>query len=275
MCCCCCCGFLNTLKFYVEATIFGLVITLCTLSSKDPFKSHIIGDISNYFKILSNTSDSAENVSIIETSLMNPSYMPENISQEYFNNSYDFIDIKYLLKEKRKLASDSFCVDMEESFKRNEGQKLSYIFDLRYQTIRKINIALIIIILSFILLTIAAIIVAIMIKKNRTNCLEILGIIISIMVFFTWIAKFVLSLLLLYFIESSDIGKYDDFLECKNVKVKFFDKFTDVDKLRKIFLAFAVLNIISESIDKANEIFELGKREDNTIKGDSKINATA
>ena len=95
------------------------------------------------------------------------------------------------------------------------------------------------------------------------------------MVFFIWIAKFVLSLLLLYFIESSDIGKYDDFLECKNVKVKFFDKFTDVDKLRKIFLAFAVLNIISESIDKANEIFELGKREDNTIKGDSKINATA
>ena len=98
----------------------------------------------------------------------------------------------------------------------------------------------------------------------------------NILIFLTEIAKFVLSLILLYYIESSDIGKYDDFLECLNVKRKFFDKFSDVDKLRKIFLVFAVLNIVSASIDKADELCEKYKREtdDKQITVDSKINAT-
>ena len=94
------------------------------------------------------------------------------------------------------------------------------------------------------------------------------------MIFWAWIAKFVLSLLLLYFIESSDIGKYDDFLDCKNVQAKFFDEFTDVDKLRKIFLAFFVLNIISESIDKAKDLFEPCTKRGKGISNDSKISAS-
>ena len=112
----------------VEVTIFGLVIALCTLSSKEPFKSHIIGDMSNYFKMSSTTSDSPENIPLSDTILINPSSLPENISQEYLNNSFDITDIKYSLKEKRQLASDSFCEDIKESFKRNEGKELSYIF---------------------------------------------------------------------------------------------------------------------------------------------------
>ena len=262
------------LKSLVEITIFGLVIALCTLSSKEPFKSHIIGDMSNYFKVPSTPSDSVENISMTDTILMNPSSIPNNISQDYLNGSNNIIDIKYLLKEKRHLVSDSFCVDMEESFKRNEGQKLSYIFNLRYQTIRKINIALIIVILSFTALNIALIILVILQEKNGNSRLEIIIIIISILIFLAWIAKFVLSLLLLYFIESSDIGKYDDFLDCKNVQAKFFDEFTDVDKLRKIFLAFFVLNIISESIDKAKDLFEPCTKRGKGISNDSKISAS-
>ena len=157
---------------------------------------------------------------------------------------------------------------MKESFKRNEGKELSYIFNLRYQTIRKINIALIVVILSYILLYIVVIIVAIILENSTNDCLAIIGLISSILLFLAWIA--VLSLLLLYYIESSDIRKYDDFLEFKNVQTKFFDKFADVDKLRKIFIVFAVLNIISESIDKAKDLFESccpGK----AINNDSKI----
>ena len=124
-----CLACFNILKFLVEVTIFGLVIALCTLSSKEPFKSHIIGDMSNYFKMPSTNSDSPENIPLSDTILINPSSLPENISQEYLNNSLnnslEIIDIKYSLKEKRQLASDSFCVDMEESFKRNEGKELS------------------------------------------------------------------------------------------------------------------------------------------------------
>ena len=160
---------------------------------------------------------------------------------------------------------------MKESFKRNEGKELSYIFNLRYQTIRKINIALIVVILSYILLYIVVIIVAILLENSANDCLIIIAVISSILIFLAWIAKFVLSLLLLYYIESSDIGKYDDFLECKNVQTKFFDKFADVDKLRKIFIAFAVLNIISESIDKAKHLFESCCPGGKAINNDSKI----
>ena len=106
--------------------------------------------MSNYFKMPSISSDSPENIPLSDTIIINPSSLPENISQEYLNNSFDITDIKYSLKEKRQLASDSFCEDMKESFKRNEGKELSYILNLKYQTIRKINIALLIIILSFI-----------------------------------------------------------------------------------------------------------------------------
>ena len=266
-----CLACFNILKFLVEVTIFGLVIALCTLSSKEPFKSHIIGDMSNYFKMSSTTSDSPENIPLSDTILINPSSLPENISQEYLNNSFDITDIKYSLKEKRQLASDSFCEDMEESFKRNEGKELSYIFNLKYQTIRKINIALIVVILSYILLYIVVVIVAIIFENSANDCLAIIGLISSILLFLAWIAKFVLSLLLLYYIESSDIRKYDDFLECKNVQTKFFDKFADVDKLRKIFIAFAVLNIISESIDKAKDLFESCCPGGKAINNDSKI----
>ena len=66
-----------------------------------------------------------------------------------------------------------------------------------------------------------------------------------------------LSLILYHIIESSDIGKYDDFLECRNVKESFFEKFEDTDKLRRSFLAFAILNIISEVLDKSKDLFKL------------------
>ena len=53
------------------------------------------------------------------------------------------------------------------------------------------------------------------------------------------------------------IGKYDDFLECRYVKDSFFEKFEDTDKLRRSFLAFAILNIISEVLDKSKDLFKL------------------
>ena len=91
---------------------------------------------------------------------------------------------------------------------------------------------------------------------------------ISTFALITWIAKFVLFLILFYFIENGDIEKYDNFLECKYVKGKYFEKFNDVNKLRKCFLAFGILNIISESLDKAVDLFELFKK---FLKNDSSI----
>lgn len=93
-------------------------------------------------------------------------------------------------------------------------------------------------------------------------------IIISILILFAYIAKFVLSLILYHFIESGDVGKYDEFLDCKNVRKEFFEQFKDIVRLRETFLAFAVLNIISESIDKAKELFEIDEKENLINLGD-------
>ena len=54
---------------------------------------------------------------------------------------------------------------------------------------------------------------------------------ISILLLIGAIGRYVLFLLLYHFIESGDIGKYDDFLDCKNVKEEFFGKFDDIKKL--------------------------------------------
>ena len=65
-----------------------------------------------------------------------------------------------------------------------------------------------------------------------------------------------LSILLFYNVENGDIEKYDDFLDCKNVRTNYFDQFSDVTKLRKCFLAFAVFSIISEILGKVGELCE-------------------
>mgnify|MGYP007101889935 FL=1 len=72
-----------------------------------------------------------------------------------------------------------------------------------------------------------------------------------------WFSKFVLFLLLNYFKDSGDIQKYEDFLDCRNVREKYFEKLTSIKKLRNCFKAFFVLNIITESLDKIEGLFEV------------------
>ena len=56
--------------------------------------------------------------------------------------------------------------------------------------------------------------------------------------------------------EKGDIEVYDDFLECKNVRSKFFKKFSDIEHLRRTFIAFLIMNIIVQGIDKNEKCFE-------------------
>ena len=258
---------LKALKSLLDIGIFVCVIYLCTLSSKDPFKSHIIGNMSNYFFNISNSIDSIESICVCNNVTLDQECTIENINHGCVNISSNIIEFKPFLL--RKLSSRSFCSDMQDSFERNEGKKLSYIFDLKYQTIRHTSIALLIIIISETVLLVIDLIIffkGIIIYKDSNIKIEekekifgiypIIVIIISIFGFIAWIAKFVLSLLLYHFIESADIEKYDDFLDCRNVKENFFEKFNDINKLRKSFLAFAIFNIVSESLDKAFEILE-------------------
>ena len=168
---------------------------------------------------------------------------------------------------------------MQESFARNKGRKLKYIFDLRYQEIRKISIALLVVDLSSILV-IGYPILNCIIQSNYTKHelatnekimirYSIISIAICILLIIGWIGKYVLFILLYHFIENGDIGKYDDFLDCRIVKEKFFEKFDDINKLRRCFLAFAILNIIAESLDKVKEFLE--KYVENKEKNDRQI----
>lgn len=251
--------FIEFLRDLVEIGIFICVCILVSLSSKDPFKSHFIGNMSNYFYNYPEAITSIVNMCICKNETFDHSCTEEENIKGCFNITSEIADFKPLFK--RKLESYSFCTDMTESFARNEGRRLSYIFDLNYQAIRRISIALLVICLSFVVLIVIMLIFYCIFKDDRRSdenpCCKSLIILGTVLIYILWIAKFVLSLILFHFIEDGDIGKYDSFLDCKNVKENYFEKFDDISKLRRCFLAFAILNIISECLDKAKDLFEV------------------
>ena len=247
---------LSLIKDAVELAIFITVCIIVGFSSKDPFKSHIIGNMTNYFNTFPSSNTSLyKSICICKNETFNNPCTSENDLRGCFNVSSDIINFQPSFK--RKLESDSFCTDIRDSFSRNKGRKLSYIFDLKYITIRRISIALMVVCVSFMALSLIKFFIkdSKKYKEGKSTILKKILYLVDYLKLIAWIAKFVLSLILFHFIESSDIGKYDSFLECRYAKEKYFKKFTDVTKFRKCFLAFGIFNIISESLDKAAYFF--------------------
>ena len=69
-----CSNFIKCLGNLVELGVFICICILCSLSSKNPFKSHVIGDVSNYFTININ-----ETQCICNDVILNHSCTDENI----------------------------------------------------------------------------------------------------------------------------------------------------------------------------------------------------
>ena len=136
------------LKVCVEFSIFVVICVIVGLSSNDPFNTHIIGNLTNYFNYPSNITLFFENISKYNNDTLYNSFNEDNKLQECINISPKTIECKDL--SKRKLESKSFCTDMKESFIRNQGRKLSYIFYLNYTVIRRLSIAILVVTLSFI-----------------------------------------------------------------------------------------------------------------------------
>ena len=229
---------LKCLSFPLDIGAFICICIIVGLSSKNPFKSHIIGDIDSYFYSFSNSTFEDDN------STLNHSDTKENITHDkkIYQNFTNYKNLNL-----RRLVSDSFCTDIRESFVRNKMKRLSYIFDLNYEEIRGISIALLVIHLAFIPLVI-------IIGVCRKNAC---GICSALFVFLVWIAKFVLFIIFFHFFEKGDIGKFDDFLDCQGVKKEFFKKkFSSVNKLRKCFIAFTVFNLLSEIFGKVENLCE-------------------
>ena len=258
----CCCGINTCIKKLIILIEFGAFICVCiivSLSSSNPFKELIIGNITIYYNSSGDDADSFSGNSMYRNIPLNETLTSEEIYNDilsYDNISKDIIKTSSRLKNfkklfKRKIESDSFCTDIHESFIRNNGKKLSHIFDLNYETIYGLCLALLLVMLAREALTI---ILIILICKDKYQ--KVAFIILGIIAILLWIAKFVLFIILFHYIENGDIEKYDDFLDCKNVRTEYFKNFTDVDKLRKCFIAFTVLNLLADIFDKVEKLFE-------------------
>lgn len=234
------------LKYLTELACFICVCILCGLSRKNPFESHTIGDLSKYF--VDAPKNSTNSTNIITTKYMNTKNNFRLLKR--YDKLYSKAEIQKKLNL-RHLVSRSFCDEIREDFVNFKGKKLSNIFDLNYKKIRGISIANLVIscVMGFLNLLMIA---------GRKNDSFIVGMAILILILYE--ARFVISLVLFYYIGKSDIEKYDDFLECDNVRENAFDQFSDVNKLRKCFLAFLVLNIIVQGIDKIEKCFEYGEK---------------
>lgn len=252
---------INVIKYLLELGFLICICLLWKLSSNNAFESHLIGNLTNYFYFVSDSTISINNEFKCDNTLSENFNKEQSISHKYDKISEDN-KIEYNPLFKRKLGSRSFCNDMLSSFERNKGRKLSYIFDLNYNIVRGLSIAILSISASNDILLFVIFILLIVAdyhkeKKMSTKCEEKCLIVCDLILALFWIGKFVLSLLLYHFIESGDIGKYNEFLDCSNVKKYYFKNFDDIEKFRKVFLAFAINSIISESLDKLKDVLEI------------------
>ena len=256
------------LKVLLDYISFGLVARIAQLSSKNQLGKHFIGNISDYYYLNPIThSPFQKNVlnSIEEFNYLNKD---NNISKKNVINFSQNYDNKHL----RKLESNSFCIDIFESFVRNKNRKLSYIFDLNYNIIRGLSIPILVVSffvpISFIILNINNDKLYFVCKKKfKSDVLDLeneckhkcpgVCYAVQYILLIPWVSKFVLSLLLFYYIEKGDIEKYTEFLDCKYVNKDFFKKFDDIEKLVLIFEIFVFLYLTSEIINKITDFVEL------------------
>ncbi len=239
----------------IELACFICVCILCHISSKNPFKNHIIGDISNYFYIIEEKTDETP---ILDSNQIIGSNL-DKARRRYISNENDTniapenkVSNKIFL---RHLVSRLFCTEMQDYFIRFNGRKLSDIFDLNYEKIHKLSIAILVV--SSIMIFFYILICALhkILKKKVW-----IGSIIAVLALLLYIAKLVLSIILIYYIEKGDIEKYDDFLDCHNVRVTLFDKFSEISTLRKCSFAFLILNFVEQGIDKLQKCCDYGEK---------------
>lgn len=232
------------LTILIEIASFICACILCALSAKNPFETHTIGNLTLYFNDVSENEefeDDSETINII-SEINN-----KNISNE-------IIDFRKNINL-RKLVSNAFCDQIREDFKKYQGKQLSNIFDLNYGKIRGISISVVIITSVLIFCFIIFVIFQKFLYRHKW-----LSFFFACFTILLYPAKFALSILLLYYIEKGDIEAYDNFLDCKNVKKYIFDDFSQIKKLRNCFIAFLILNIIVQTIDKLEKCCEMSEK---------------
>ena len=79
--------------------------------------------------------------------------------------------------------------------------------------------------------------------------------------------------LLWYHLERGDIGKYEDFLKCKFVNKEYFDdNFSEIDTLRKCYIALIIINFIADVSEKFETLLQSINEEIKDDKTDNSLN---
>lgn len=240
------------LAVLVEIANFICICILVSLSRNNPFEKHTIGNLDKYFK----------NVS--EKDIIN--LIPNDEKNFYtFNSSISTYVNLNNKSNLRKLVSEAFCSEYYGFFEQYQGKKLSSIFDVKYNKIHKLSIAILIVSCSMIGSTILILIFLMPFFSDKCPkcyckafqyCLGCLFLLLSLVVITTFMGRFVLTFILLYYIEKSDIEDYDNFLDCHNVKVNVFKDISDINRLRGCFYAFLVINIIVLGIERIEKFLD-------------------
>ena len=176
------------LKLIVEIACFICACILCSLSSKNPLEKHIIGDISNYFKedeISTPITNGSQNVNIT----FEPNRIKENIPNDYKNISLEKDSIRTIIV--RKLTSEVLCSEIYEYFVKFKGKTLNSIFDLNYDKIHKISIAILVMSCVIVFIFIIALIYII---RKQGKCFFTYYIFTLIF----YVTRFILSIILFY-----------------------------------------------------------------------------
>ena len=245
-------------KIIIEITSFTLVCILVNLSKNNPFEEHFIGNLNNYFNDSeTNIIFNRTNITKYNNKLLINKFSIKNLLNKSENS---FVDIKIKISKYRKLVSESFCFEIRDKFEKYKGKKLSSIFDVNYDIIHLYSIINLIISLilvgSLIIFGIFSIF-----EYNKKNCCKKAIYYITCVIFIlSLIGRLSSSFYLFYFMENGDLKEYNRFLECKNVKVKYFENFSDIKKLRIVFYFFITINVWDLAIQQIEKILEYAKK---------------
>ena len=228
------------LNFIFELFTFIFICILVHLCFKTTlFKNHTIGDLNNYF-------NNIESSSILNNNTFNEN---NNITLNNYQERRHYL---------RNLVSNRFCKEIRDSLIKFKGSKLSDIFDFNLEKIRLFSLISLCVTCPMNLIFIFIFVLVCINRGEMENLFNHkIFVIMHISLRLLNVLRFVISLILYHYIETSDLDKYDDFLDCKDVKKKFFEKFSDTDNLRKCFYVYLALDITKQGIEKLNENFGL------------------
>lgn len=143
--------------------------------------------------------------------------------------------------------SESECYEIRDNFERFKGTKLSNIFDINYSKIHKLSIATLVLECANIFLHCVFVVLFCLLKKKFLIYIYVcLNLLLELSIF-------ILSMIIFYYMEKSDLTKYDNFLDCPNVRPKIFKKISDVNRFVKCFYAFVIMNFIQMGLDKCEK----------------------